>query len=273
MTIRFLTTVEKIEQLKEDFYSLKKWVEFPCIFSEFFLTGTTQEGTIVAATYYNPIDPNYGEPLVELAEPYFRHYERDRKTILLHEIIHACLNTGELSKWSQVLLVDVVAKYNTEKDSYIKESGSDDTSKSMQKRLEIISLLSTLLFEMWAHLELRKRYPVLFPSMMELTLSMVRDQLDKLNLNDYSNLAKYLVTYHMIRATYLAKMTKDLAISDEVEKILKECDKKLSKLCGKKEKTELQSWIEKLADIDTYPIPDIIGKQYVEFLEKIWNYN
>lgn len=263
---KFVTNSE-VKTLKNDFYELKKWISLPCKFSPVFIKAKLTEDTEVAATYF---DPAYlDETVIEVAKTYFSFKDRDRRMILLHEMVHACHDKGQLFELHNEL---ILYKYNELKDQaakYKKTHGKDKTYWLMNKRLQIAKRLVSLPFEMWNHLFIKENYPLLFPIMMNLVWTMAKDEYEKEIVQNFGNLKKFLILSHMIRLLYLKKMSKKYSAETKFERLYSMCKNRLESSTDSSEIKSLIQKADELSDIEEYPDPSNIGKRYLNFVESV----
>lgn len=261
---KFVTNSD-VKTLKDDFYELKKWILLPCKFSPIFIKAKLTEDTEVAATYF---DPAYLEDtVIEVAKTYFSFKDRDRKLILLHEIVHACHDKGQLFELHNEL---ILYKYNELKDQaakYQKVYGKDKTYLLMKKKLQITKRLVSLPFEMWNHLFIKENYPLLFPIMMNLVWTMAKYEYEKEMIQKFGKLKKFLILSHMIRLLYLKKMSKKYSAGTKFERLYSMCKNRLESSTDSSETKNLIQKAYELSDIEEYPDPSNIGKRYLNFVE------
>lgn len=263
-TFKFITE-SNFETLRRDFYELKKWISLPCEFSPLFIRAKPTKETEVAATYYDPAYLDYTR--IEVAKPYFYFKPRDRRMILLHEMVHACHDKGPLFELHNELILYKYNELKEQLEKHLKKNGKDKTYRTMKKKLFITRRLVSLPFEMWNHLFIREKYPILFPIAMNLVWTMVKHEYDNEVNSKFGTMKKFLILSHMIRLSYLKEMSKEYSVCKKFARLYRTCENRLSNLADYEETQELIQKSSELSNIKEYPDPSKIGIRYRRFIE------
>jgi hypothetical protein len=251
-----------IEGLRSDLENLRSKVSLPIDTNIIFEAkqGITEE---IAETFCDP----QGQTRIELGERYFAEHEENRLLIMLHEFIHVRHLTNSLSRWHHERI-----KYVTPLEQMFQEIWQS-APKEQLSRLDFwkqfLPHVFKHLYEIWAELCLKEKYPEMFPKRMELEHRNLRNIFDAQRgkyPNGYGPNAKYPIFVEMLRAAYFLKIVAEKTIIQKQFKLIhKGWTDELRKVVGEDEMKEFKNLEDALTDISVYPDPTILEERYFAF--------
>lgn len=242
MKIQF-SSWKKIEVLQNDVKELKKEWEPPCEFEPIFEKIDFPKNISEFAYCSIELEKEKGHAVIVAAPMYFDiRNAKLRKLILLHELIHACQRKNDLHEFNKKFLtrmdrLDTIIEneYKEFKDNF-----------EFNEKIRDIKQFSTWIFEIWDELFLKHNYPSDEEEKHGITLGVIRRDCKEDAFKTLGKWRKYSVFKHMVRASYLKKITSGREISSEYEK-LELCWKEILEKCSTK--NELEELLQKLNDL------------------------
>lgn len=272
-TIAFAARPYQLEQLKKDFKVLNDSEELPCECDAYFTPASKlhYKGNIATTTFGKEIGE--GEllpPYIEF-DSYFNFEEKQRKFIMLHEIIHACQRKNELydintetRKIFRELVIEKIEK------SKIAKNRNLEKIKILEDRINIIKGISEIPFELCDDVYFKKKYFHLFPDIMNLHYEHISGYIDQ--IEKFSEIyQKYYVVYReMLRTKYLYELNKGLELEEKFYKLFVEWDKKYLEFFNEDERKILDEFVNPLTTIKKIENKKIIGS-LKNISKHIWN--
>jgi len=252
MKICFSTSSYQIDELKNDYNAISK--DLPCNVEPIFdVNVESAHPNDIAVTLYSTEQIKLGYPIIEVNPQYFVDFsEGNRRLILLHEIIHACQRTNELSELNRKYMIDLRNRLNQLVTDYVTKHNEDECFQAFRATVYAIGMFSTWIFEIWAELFLKERYPHYFDDKMKVTFDTIDSQYKKGAYEWCGIWAKIPVFIEMIRANYLKKITEGKPVSASHEGLYQKWRERLGECVDQEEYNELMGRVESLTDISAY---------------------
>lgn len=264
-TVDLCTFQNRIEDLKCDFENLRTEISLPCEIQPQYSSLYETFTHTTAITYYRRSEIESKCPKILFNESYFDEDYSERKFTLLHELIHACQRSSNLSDWN-FLWLNTWDYMESKKLQY--EVLSDfKNADNIEYNKILIHQLFAYVFEIWDELFVKTTYPNLFEGRMNQLYDFII-QTNYLDSFDTHPKKKEWIFMHLIRSYYLKRISEKTKAYANFDLFHNSWNSKFETVVNRDEKTEWYEWLEKLTDFSKYPDPGELKQNHINFSNK-----
>jgi len=265
LNVLLVSSPENLENLRAIFQTLSNAVTIPCNLIADFESRLVMRAQDTPTTFYGGERIHNFSPVIEFPDNFFNEPNQLRLIILLHELIHAYQRQTVLLRWDQ-LTMDKLREYRALANFNVAMTPTQQRGalrNSLRAEIELFHSYFQIIFEAWNHLFMRNNYPEFFEEEMINVHQRISNGTNDGKFDDWNQDFIFHMHVKLLEATFFKNITQGIEISNKFNKLAEFWLNKLKTVCDKNQFKKLNSVIDTMTRIDSFPDSTTLEKQYL----------
>lgn len=269
--VLLVSTPKFLGCLRTDFEKLVQSIDhLPCGITADFQNRLVLRAQDTPTTFHGRERTHNFPAVCEFPDIHFQETEQLRLIILLHELIHACQRQTILRRWDDQTM-NTLREFRALANAAILmvRPATDQELREIDAEIQLFHTYFQIIFEVWNHLSMKKDYPSLFEQEMKNIHQRKSAEIDGSHFDNSNDGFMFHMHANLLEMTFFAKVTENLPISNDFQKLAEFWRDKLQSVCESGQFQKLNSVVDAMTRTSEFPNSQTLEEQYLTMVTLI----